>query len=126
MRFLFSLNAFFRNDFYYLLANNSFRLTTRLGTSFNFILTRKPTCFEKINAYVRPLRLARTDSISLNFRVADSSKQFTFFNFAVKLGLSSPYKTRRALQKLLGIYLYGKFCNRKALKLNLRDNQHAR
>ena len=78
IRLLSSLNAFIRYDFYYLLANNSFRLTTKLDTSFNFILTRKPTCFEKINAYVGPLRLVRTDSITFNFRTAYSSKRFSF------------------------------------------------
>ena len=78
IRLLSSLNAIIRYDFYYLLANNSFRLTTRLGTSFNFILTRKPTCFEKFSAYVGPLRLVRTDSIAFNFRTAYSSKRFSF------------------------------------------------
>ena len=78
MRLLFSLNAFIRYDFHYLLANNSFRSTTRLDTSFNFILTRKPTCFEEINAYVGPLQLVRTDSIAFNFRTAYSSKRFSF------------------------------------------------
>ena len=78
IRLLSSLNAFIRYDFYYLLANNSFRLTTKLDTSFNFILTRKPTCFEKINAYIGPLQLVRTDSIAFNFRIAYSSKRFSF------------------------------------------------
>ena len=78
IRLLSSLKSFIRYDFYYLLPNNSFRSTTRLGTSFNFILTRKPTCFEKINAYVGPLRLVRTDSITFNFRTAYPSKRFSF------------------------------------------------
>ena len=78
IRLLSSLNAFIRYDFYYLLPNNSFRSTTRLGTSFNFILTIKPTCFEKINAYVGPLQLVRTVSITFNFRTAYSSKRFSF------------------------------------------------
>ena len=78
MRLLFSLNAFIRYDFYYSPANNSFRLMTRLDTSFNFILTRKPTCFEKINPYVGPLQLVRTDSTAFNFRTAYSSKRFSF------------------------------------------------
>ena len=77
MSLLFSLNAFIRYDFYYVLANNSFRSTTKLGTTFNFILTRKLTCFEKINAYVGPLQLVRTDSIAFNFRTAYSSKRFS-------------------------------------------------
>ena len=78
IRLLSSLNAFIRYDFYYLLPNNSFRSTTRLDTSFTFILTRKPTCFEKVNASVGPLRLVRTDSITFNFRTAYSSKRFSF------------------------------------------------
>ena len=120
MRLLSSLNAFIRYDFYYLLANNSFRLTTKLDTSFNFILTRKPTCFEKINAYVRPLRLVRTDSIALNFRVADSSKRFAFFNFAVKLGSSSHIKQGGHYEN------YKAFAQQKSTKIIIENYKTSR
>ena len=116
MRFLSSLNAFIRYDFYYLLPNNSFRSTTKLGTSFNFILTRKPTCFEKINAYIGPLQLVRTVSIAFNFRTAYSSKRFSFLISPQSLACPDHIKHGGHYKNYQTFALTENFCKRKALK----------